>query len=183
MELSEAVRQLNEENKRNNAKISGKEYKVFDKTDYWSDKAMEYFLSDIPSAEEPSEEKMRQVYRAASVHMGFFMAWIIKHGFEADYPDEKRKAAQAVKAEKMSSAEFVIDFCGEAVTSEEFSDEIYTFVECYYKDEEGGYVKQYIRWVINELCDLPCEFTDSWEDYHDFEHIIDNAYNEYLKTV
>ncbi|MCI8409651.1 MAG: 7,8-dihydro-8-oxoguanine-triphosphatase [Lachnospiraceae bacterium] len=49
------------------------------------------------------------------------------------------------------------------------------FVEKYYKK----YTSEYIGWVIDELCDIPLEFIVTWEDYHDFEHILDKAYQNY----
>lgn len=49
------------------------------------------------------------------------------------------------------------------------------FVEKYYKK----YTSEYIGWVIDELCDIPLEFIVTWEEYHDFEHILDKAYQNY----
>ena len=46
----------------------------------------------------------------------------------------------------------------------------------------GTHIGFFLTWVINELHDLPLEFVGSWEDYHQFEHILDEAYASYCKA-
>ena len=41
----------------------------------------------------------------------------------------------------------------------------------------------YSEFVVNDLDDLPLEFLGSWEDYHLFAPIIDEAYADYLAGI
>ena len=42
------------------------------------------------------------------------------------------------------------------------------------------YMKDYSEFVVDDLYDLPLEFLGSWEDYHLFAPVIDQAYADYL---
>lgn len=104
------------------------------------------------------------------------MAWIIKHDFIGEIHKEyDKEAVEAVKNEKMSGVEFFIEYCDAKFLDEDVSEEILPFVEKYYKK----YMSEYVEWVIGELCDIPMEFIGTWEDYHNFEHILDEAYQNY----
>lgn len=53
--------------------------------------------------------------------------------------------------------------------------DIFPFVDSYY----DKYRSIFLQWVINDLHNLPLEVVGSWEDYHKFKHILDEAYDSY----
>lgn len=151
---------------------------TFDRIDDWMDKAMgAYCEMNEKEPSELTEEDYKELQYYAGNHIGFFLAWIIKHDFigEVHKDEYDKEAVEAVKNEKMSGVEFVIQYCDGKFWDEDVSDEILPFVKKYYKN----YMGDYIDWVLEELCDIPLEFIGTWEDYHNFEHILDEAYQNY----
>ena len=152
---------------------------TIDRIDYYYDKAFEVYC-DLKSIapEDATDEQREEVYLYAGNHIGFFLAWVIKHDFIGDlHKDEE--AVQKVKEETMTGTEFLIEYCDTKLWSEDLADELIPFVKAYY---EEYYFQDYCRWVIDELCDLPMEFIGSWEDYHEFEHVLDEAYQEFCRA-
>ena len=41
------------------------------------------------------------------------------------------------------------------------------------------YFRDYICWVLDEMCDIPMEFIGTREDYHSFEPVLDEAYKNW----
>lgn len=151
---------------------------TFDRVDYWMDKAMEaYCEMNEKESSELTEKDYEEVQYYAGNHIGFFLAWIIKHDFigEAHKDEKDKEAVEAVKNEKMSGIEFFIKYCDGKFWDIDVSNEILPFVQDYYEN----YMSDYIGWVLEELCDIPMEFIGTWEDYHSFEHILDEAYQSY----
>ncbi len=147
---------------------------VFDKIDYWHEKAYNNYLYLMnKKAEELTEEDEREIQRYAGCHIGFFFAWLIKHHFEGEiHREENKEALEAVRREEMSGVDFFIDHCDGKFWEEDAAEGILPFVEAYYEK----YFSEYANWVVNELGDLPLEFAGSWEDYHRFEAVLDQAY-------
>lgn len=92
---------------------------------------------------------------------------------------EAREAIEAVRREEMLGVDFLIDYCDEKFWGVDVSEEIYPFVTSYYEK----YFSEYVDFVLNVLCDLPLEFIGTWEDYHDFEPVLDEAYEQYKKGL
>ncbi len=149
---------------------------TIDRIDYYYDKAFEVYceLKDI-APDEATDEQRQEVYLYAGNHIGFFVAWVIKHDFIGDVHKDC-DGVQKVKDETMTGTEFLIEYCDTKFWSEDVADSLIPFIEEYYKK---SYFSDYIDWVLNELCDLPMEFIGTWEDYHEFEHVLDDAYENF----
>lgn len=150
----------------------------FDRIDYYYEKALgncEFLLEKKES--ELTDEDRKEINRYAGNHIGFFLTWIIQHHFEGEILEENKEALEAVRREEMLGVDFLIDYCDEKFWGEDVSEEIYPFVASYYEK----YFSVYTKWVMDILCDLPLEFIGSWEDYHQFEPILDEAYAQYKK--
>ena len=156
---------------------------TFDRIDYYFEKALsncEFLLKKKES--ELTEEDYREIKRYAGNHIGFFLTWIIQHNFEGEIHKENREAMEAIEAvrrEEMLGVYFLIDYCDEKFWGVDVSEEIYPFVSAYYEK----YFSEYVNFVLNDLCDLPLEFIGTWEDYHDFEPVLDEAYTQYKKGL
>ncbi|MGN1481959.1 DUF7832 domain-containing protein [Porcipelethomonas sp.] len=152
----------------------------FDKVDYQFEAAMKnYCRMNNKNEDSLNDEDFDEIYLYAGNHIGFFMTWIIKHHFEGEIHNDDNEGLEAVRNETMTGTEFVMEHCDGKFWGIDVSDEIFGFVNEYY---ENGYLNDYSRWVIEELHDLPLEFVGTWEEYHEFEHVIDNAYDKYKET-
>lgn len=151
----------------------------FDRMEYYFDEAHQRHitLKDI-DVEALTEEQELEIVRRAGTHIGFFLTWIIKHHLEGKYLMDEEEALEAVRREEMLGVDFLMEYCDGKFVSHDVSEEIFPFVDSYY----DKYFTIYAQWVINELHDLPLEFVGSWEDYHQFEHILDEAYASYCKA-
>lgn len=152
----------------------------YDRMDNYYDAAYENFLFLYKKKpEEITEENEIQIQRMAANHIGFFMTWIIQHHFEGEIHEDELEALEKVRKEEMLGVDFFLDYCDGKLWISDFSNEILPFVGAYYEQ----YIHEYNVWVVNDLCDLPLEFVGTWEDYHRFEHIIDEAYADYKENV
>ncbi len=143
---------------------------TIDEIDKYYDKALEAYceLYEI-SSDEINKEQQQEIYLYAGNHIGFFMTWLIKHDYISDkYKDTE--GIKKVKEEVMTGTEYLIEYCNGQFRSDILADSIMPFIGRYYKEH---YFKRYCDWVINDLCDLPMEFIGTWEEYHDFESVID----------
>lgn len=152
----------------------------FDKADYYFEDAMRNYcrMKNI-SEGELAEEDYTKIQRIAAAHIGLFMTWIIKHGFTGDIHEDDEEAVEAVKNDRMTGTDFLLEYCDGKLYPEDMSDSILPFAAEYY---ESRYMSDYTHWVVDELCDLPFEFTATCEDYCEFEHILDKAYEDFLKS-
>ncbi len=149
---------------------------IIDRIDYYYEKALEIYC-DLHSVsdDELTDEQREEINLYAGNHIGFFLTWVIKHDFIADEHKEN-EGVQLVKDEKMTGTEYLIEYCDTKFLSRDVAEELIPFVEEYYAD---SYFGDYCNWVINDLCDLPMEFIGSWDDYHEFEEILDEAYENF----
>lgn len=152
----------------------------YDRMDNYYEAAYDNFLFLYhKKSEEITEENKRQIQRMAANHIGFFMTWIIQHHFEGEIHADEQEVLEKVRKEEMLGVDFFLDYCDGKLWIDDFSNEILPFVGTYYEQ----YIHEYNVWVVNELCDLPLEFVGTWEDYHQFEYIIDEAYADYKENV
>lgn len=122
-----------------------------------------------------TEEQRHELNLYAGNHIGFFVAWLIKH----DYLSDKHKdceGVQRVKAETMTGTEFLLEYCGGELWTDDIVDSMGWFAWRYCN---RSYFRDYIGWVLDELCDIPMEFIGNWEDYHSFEPVLDKAYETF----
>lgn len=149
---------------------------TIDRIDYYYDKAFEVYcdMHNI-EPEDVTKEQLQEIYLYAGNHIGFFVTWLIKHDFIGD-EHKDCEGVQKVKDETMTGTEFLIEYCDTKLWSDDVAESLIPFVKEYYED---NYFNDYVEWVIEELCDLPMEFIGTWEDYHKFEHVLDEAYEEF----
>jgi len=147
----------------------------FDRVDYYYEKALEVYCQQVKKgADALSDEDQNEITRRAGSHIGFFLTWIIRRGFEGELHQEEAQVLGEVKTGKKLGVDFFLEYCDGKFWDEDVCPEILPFVEKYYGG--GRYWTDYIDWVLHDLCDLPMEFVGSWEDYLRFEPLLDRAY-------
>ena len=149
----------------------------FDKVDYYCDKAREAYCQ-TEKKEPLTEEDEWEITRRAANHIGFFLTWLIRRGFEGELHRELPRALEEVRTGKLLGTDFFLKNCDGKFWDEDVSPEAQPFVVHYY--DSGQYWRDYIDWVVNGLCGLPLEFVGSWEDYLRFEPLLDQAYQDFL---
>ena len=150
----------------------------FDRMEYHFDEAHRRHITlKDKDVEALTEEEELEIVRRAGTHIGFFLTWIIKHHFEGEIYLDEQEALEAVRREEMLGIDFLMEYGDGKFIADDVSEEILPFVDSYY----DKYLTVFNQWVVNELHDLPLEFVGSWEDYHQFEHILDEAYAAYCK--
>ena len=154
----------------------------FDKVDYYCEKAREaYCQTEAKDGAALTEDDEYEITRRAGSHIGFFLTWVVRRGFGGDIHREIPEILEAVKAGRLLGVDFFLRYCDGKFWDEDLSPEILPFVVWYY--DGGRYWEDYVEWVINVLCDLPLEFAGSWEDYLQFEPLLDQAYQDYLDDI
>jgi len=150
----------------------------FDRVDYYYEKALEVYCQ-LPGKNKDAltDEDQNEITRRAGNHIGLFLTWIIRRGFEGELHQEEAQALEEVRAGKLPGVDFFMEYCDGKFWDEDVCTEILPFVEDYYGG--GRYWTDYIDWVLNDLCDLPMEFVGSWEDYLRFEPLLDRAYEAF----
>ena len=148
----------------------------FDRMEYHFDEAhMKHVSLKDKDVEALTEEEELEIVRRAGTHIGFFLTWIIKHHFEGEIYLDEQEALEAVRREEMLGIDFLMEYGDGKFIPDDVSEEIFPFVDSYY----DKYLRVFAQWVIDDLHKLPLEFVGSWEDYHKFEHILDEAYASY----
>ena len=139
-----------------------------------------------PILKEKLEEE--QILYYAGNHIGFFLAWIIKHDFIGGIHQQNKEAIKAVKEEKMSGVDFLLQYCDGKFRKADVTEEILPFIEKYYcticklnLSASITYLRHYVIWLGQKQGKPLFEFIGTWEDYHDFEHILDMAYQDFQK--
>jgi len=111
-------------------------------------------------------------------HIGIYLAWIIKNDFvgEEHIKDDSDKV-NAVKNEKMTGRDFLIEVCDEKFWEDDLNDEGLKFTQYYYD-----------KYYINDYIDTLCKETevygaaDTWDNYHKLAPRIDKRYDEWKKA-
>ena len=152
---------------------------LFDRMEFYFDDAHQRHITlKDKDVEALTEEEELEIVRRAGTHIGFFLTWIIKNHFEGEIYLDEQEALEAVRREEMLGIDFLMEYGDGKFISDDVSEEILPFVDSYY----DKYLTVFNQWVVNDLHDLPLEFVGSWEDYHQFEHILDEAYAAYCKA-
>ena len=153
---------------------------AIDIIDDYYDKALEVYcdLKEV-TPDMLTDEELQEVYLYAGNHIGFFVAWVIKHDF-IGVEHRDNEGINKVKEETMTGTEYLIEYCDTKFWSEDVLESLIPFIKEYYLT---SYFKDYCDWVINELCDLPMEFIGTWEDYYEFEPIINDAYKKFSEMT
>lgn len=147
----------------------------FDRMDHYYDKALKAYCElekKDPGA--LTDKEQDEVALRACNHIGFFFTWLIRRDLIGELHRERPQVLEQVRTGALSGAEFFLKECDGKFWDEDVRPEALPFVERYYG--RGLYWKAYVNWVLSDLCDLPLEFAGSWEDYLQFEPMLDGAY-------
>ena len=80
---------------------------------------------------------------------------------------------------EMRGTDFFLQYCDGKFREEDVCPEALPFVMAYYG--EGLYWRDYVDWVLNTLCDIPLEFSESYEGYLRLEPVLDRALEAYRR--
>lgn len=166
---------------------------VHDKAKYQLDSAAkEYcfrFGKSMDKLAELEEDDYRIIDEYCCNHIAFFVVWLIQNGFynlidhlkDEDMPEDMvsaiSEAIEDVKSERMAGTKLVMQ-CGGLLERKDLKPEICGFVDWYY---DPYYLDAYSLFVENELHKRPLGIGFSWKEYHQFQPVIDRAYQTYLK--
>lgn len=152
-------------------------YRSFDRIDVHYTQAMEPYCALRSKTEEDlSDEETDDIWRMAGNHIGFFLTWLFCHHYEGSLHDDEPQAVEQVRTGQLLGVDFLMQYCDGKFWGEDFSDDIFPFVDAYYDDH---YWTDYANWVVNELHDLPYEFIGTWEDYQTFAPMLEKAYKKF----
>ena len=150
----------------------------FDRMDWYYEETLKrYCEAQKKDGGSLTEAEELEVVRRAGGHIAFFLTWIIRKGFEGELHKELPQALEQVREGTLPGVDFFLKYCDGKFWDEDLCPEIFPFVETYYGG--GQYWKDYVGWVLDDLHDLPLEFVGSWEDYLQFEPLLDRAYQAY----
>lgn len=148
-----------------------------DKSIYqWDSAAKEYCNQYNKTFKELTDKDQEIIWDYAGNHIAFFITWIIQNNFMSSLHADEINDIEAVKNEKMSGTDFLMNNCDGVLSREDLSDDILEFVDLYY---DAHYLKDYCECMENELHRTVLRIGFSWEDYNDFRHVIDKAYTNY----
>lgn len=122
-----------------------------------------------------SENEENIIWEYAGNHIAFFLTWIIKNGFCNDeLADEEN--INLLMDERISGTDFLINSCDGKLLRSYISNTIVDFVDIYY---DNRYFDDYCLFIERDIKGVVLGTRFSWEIYHKFEAVIDNAYKEY----
>lgn len=156
---------------------------VYDRYDNYYDRAMEAYCSvNKINPKDINDEQDNIIIERSCVHIGFYLTWIINNNLEgAMHKEYDSESLEKVRMQDMTGVDFFLRCCDGKLWSDDFNDDGLAFTEYYYVSKH--FMKDYIDFVLNELCDIPCEFDFNWNDYKRFKGILDKRYESFRKKV
>ncbi len=156
---------------------------MHDKAEYQWESALEEYcaLHGITQEElnldELDEEAETVIWEFAGNHIAFFLIWLIQNDFfKVEEVDEE--GCSLIREEKINGVDFLMNYCDGVLPSILMKDEILDFVDEYYEGQ--GYFRDYCGFIEKEMGETVLRVRFSWEMYHQFAPVIDNAYKAYL---
>ncbi len=156
---------------------------VHDKAEYQWESAVEEYCALHGIAEEEldfdelDEETETVIWEFAGNHIAFFLIWLIQNDFyKAEEIDEE--GLRLIKEERIGGVDFLMNYCDGVLPSIFMKDEILDFVDEYY--EGNGYFRDYCKFIEEEMRETVLRVRFSWEMYHQFAPVIDNAYQAFI---
>ena len=128
-------------------------------------------------AAELSDEALWEISRRSCAHTGFFFTWLARRHMEGAIHQED--PLEAVRIGEMAGTDFFLRCCDGKFRDEDVRPEALPFVTAYYGG--GLYWRDYVDWVLHTLCDIPLEFSESYEDYLRLEPVLDRALGAYQR--
>ena len=95
--------------------------------------------------------------------------------FKVEEVDEE--GCSLIREEKINGVDFLMNYCDGVLPSILMKDEILDFVDEYYEGQ--GYFRDYCGFIEKEMGETVLRVRFSWEMYHQFAPVIDNAYKAY----
>lgn len=117
------------------------------------------------------------IWEYAGNHIAFFLVWLIQSGFYNQESFDEEEINQ-LKDEKINGMDFLINSCDGKLLKSFMDKRILGFVDEYY---ENQYFNDYCIFIERDIKGIVLGTRFSWEIYHKFKPIIDNAYKEYLQ--
>jgi len=120
----------------------------------------------------PEDAPMDNAY----AHIGFFYVWAVEEGLEGDFARQHFKWALIATKLRLTSPIKLVKHNDDKLTSDLLNDEGNAFAIVYYKDNENGYLPDFIA-----------EFSDhdvyrvkpTWKNYDRIKPVIDRRYAEW----
>lgn len=143
-----------------------------DKAKWQWESAMEFYCKQRgKSPDSITEEDHEMIWEYAGNHIAFFLTWLIRRDFLSDdlREDSDESDIIAVKNKSMSGAEFLSKNCDMVLCRDDISEKVLPFMDSYYETQYLDYYGEYMK---NKV--LSTGF--SWDDYEEFESILDQAY-------
>ena len=106
---------------------------TIDRIDYYYDRAFEAYceLKSI-SPDKITDEELQEINLYAGNHIGFFMAWVIKHDFISEEHKDNEGIAK-VKEETMTGTEYLVEYCDTKFLSDDVAEPLILFIKDYYE--------------------------------------------------
>jgi len=113
-----------------------------------------------------------------ATHIGMYLTWIIKNNLQSEFIDEEMpEAINDLRKRKISSRDFLLDYCDEKFTEEELSEEGLAFTEDYYSED---FISDYEAILADGLASI-YYVENSWENYDKIAPAISKRFNEWKK--
>ena len=110
-----------------------------------------------------------------ATHIGLLLKWCFKKGWAGDlHTEEEPSAVQAVIDDKETGTSFLLKYCDEKLTNEDFNEEGNAFLLWYY---ERYYVSDYAETFEDQMYLSP----ESEHDYKKFAGMAEKRYQQFLK--
>ena len=153
---------------------------IYDSIDWYYIRAIEvYKETDKKNDKNLTKNDYDEIRERASVHIAFFVTWLIKHDYLNDiFPIEDIKR---LCDEKISGIDFIRKHCEEKIVRKMIRKDILSFMDDFYN--EYYFSEKYVPWVINVINDLPLEFGWNWDDYYEYEKFVDGYYLLFKKRT
>ena len=120
---------------------------------------------------------------AGGTHIGMFLAWAVLNGLQGEFHDEESpEELGAVRARRMTGAEFLFLSCDGKFWRDDLSAEGNEFAAAYYSGEGGEGYGQYLGDYEGALAaGLPSTYhvADTWANYDLIAPVIDRRFAEW----
>ncbi|PQJ18321.1 DUF7832 domain-containing protein [Nonlabens tegetincola] len=115
----------------------------------------------------------------AATHIGMFLKWIIENDFISEYYKIKYDEEIAlVNQNKITGAQFLIQYCDEKLTADEINNYIKPFVDFYYEEK---YLEDYCIHLANAIDKDDSIYTvkDTTKNYNTIKKAVSDRYQQW----
>ena len=123
-----------------------------------------------------TDEQYDEVCLFAADHIGLFIEWIIKNGFQGEESDDE--GVDLVRSGEISGARYLLDYCDGKFWDSDICDDIKPFVAEYYESDDDNRPYQYMKDYAQAVGDDNIyEIISGKKEYEALKPLIDRAYN------